>query len=142
MPAPSGTWTPRAVAGWAPCRDNSCSSSTVVPRGRSQRGDKHQPFIFATSDGAIEEELAASGCDGVIAGHCGLPFTCQSGGRLWHNAGVIGMPANGGTRPVWYSVLTPSDDGVLIEHHSLDYGLVLQLRRDCVACWLICEAGH
>jgi hypothetical protein len=54
-------------------------------------------FIFATSDEAIEEELAASDCDGIIAGHCGLPFTRESGGRLWHTAGVIGMPANYGT---------------------------------------------
>lgn len=78
-------------------------------------------FVFATSDGAIEEELAASGCDGVIAGHCDLPFTCQSGGRLWHDARVIGMPANHGTKRVWFSVFTLSDNGVLIEHHSLDY---------------------
>ena len=43
-------------------------------------------FIFATSDGAIEEELAASGCGGVIAGHCGLPFTRESvaaSGTTW-----------------------------------------------------------
>jgi predicted phosphodiesterase len=78
-------------------------------------------FIFATSDDAIEEELAASACDGVIAGHCGLPFTRQSDGCLWHNAGVVGVPANDGTRRVWFSVLTPSDGGVAIEHHALDY---------------------
>ncbi len=78
-------------------------------------------FIFATSDEAIEEELATSGCDGVIAGHSGLPFTCESGGRLWHNAGVVGMPANDGTPRVWFSVLVPSDGDILIEHHALDY---------------------
>jgi predicted phosphodiesterase len=78
-------------------------------------------FIFATSDEAIEEELAASGCDGVIAGHCGLPFTCERAGRLWHNAGVIGMPANDGTPRVWFSVLAPLDGGILVEHHALDY---------------------
>jgi hypothetical protein len=78
-------------------------------------------FIFETSAKAIEEELAASGCDGVIAGHCGLPFTHHVGGHLWHNAGVIGMPANDGTRRVWFSVLTPFDRGILIEHHPLKY---------------------
>jgi predicted phosphodiesterase len=78
-------------------------------------------FIFATSDEAIEEELASSGCDGVIAGHCGLPFTCESGGRLWHNAGVIGMPANDGTPRVWFSIIVPSADSILVEHHALDY---------------------
>jgi predicted phosphodiesterase len=78
-------------------------------------------FIFATSAEAIEEELAASGCDGVIAGHCGLPFTCLSGGRLWHNAGVVGMPANDGTARVWFSVLVPSHGEIRVEHHALDY---------------------
>jgi predicted phosphodiesterase len=78
-------------------------------------------FIFATSDAAIGEELAASGCDGVIAGHCGLPFTRQSRNRLWHNAGVVGMPANDGTPRGWFSLLIPSGGGILIEHHALDY---------------------
>ncbi len=78
-------------------------------------------FVFASCQEAIEEELAASGRDGVIAGHCGLPFTCESGGRLWHNAGVVGVPANDGTPRVWFSVLTPSDDGILVEHHALGY---------------------
>jgi predicted phosphodiesterase len=78
-------------------------------------------FIFATSDDAIEEELTASGCDGVIAGHCGLPFTTESGGRLWHSAGVIGMPANDGTPRVWFSVLVTLDSSIRVEHHALDY---------------------
>src|SRR6266850_256492 len=86
-------------------------------------------FIFATSKEAIEEELAASGCDGVIAGHCGLPFTCESGGRLWHNAGVVGMPANDGTPRVWFSVLVPSDGDIHIEHHALDYNHIAAAAR-------------
>jgi predicted phosphodiesterase len=78
-------------------------------------------FVFASGDAAIEEELAASGCDGVIAGHCGLPFTREIDGRLWHNAGVVGMPANDGTPRVWFSTLTPAADGILVEHHPLEY---------------------
>jgi predicted phosphodiesterase len=78
-------------------------------------------FVFASSDQAIAEELAAAGCDGVLAGHCGLPFTSVIDGRLWHNAGTIGMPANDGTPRVWYSLLTPTDEGIRIEHHALDY---------------------
>ena len=31
------------------------------------------------------------------------------------------MPANDGTPRVWLSVLTPSDKGVVIEHHALSY---------------------
>jgi predicted phosphodiesterase len=78
-------------------------------------------FVFASCDTAIDEELAASDCDGVIAGHCGLPFTREVDGRLWHNAGVVGMPANDGTPRVWFSTITPADDGILVEHHPLDY---------------------
>jgi SAM-dependent methyltransferase len=78
-------------------------------------------FVFATSDAAIAEELAATDADGVIGGHCGLPFTRIVGGRLWHNAGVVGVPANDGTPRVWFSVLTPARDGIAIAHHALDY---------------------
>lgn len=78
-------------------------------------------FVFPSCTEAIEEELTASDRDGVIAGHCGLPFTRAVGGRLWHNAGVVGMPANDGTPRVWFSVLTPSDDGIVVEHHAIDY---------------------
>ena len=78
-------------------------------------------FVFASTDDAIAEELAASGCDGVIAGHCGLPFTCERNGWLWHNAGVIGMPANDGTSCVWYSILAPTDANITIAHHALAY---------------------
>jgi hypothetical protein len=60
--------------------------------------------------------------DGVIAGHCGLPFVDQPGGRLWCNAGTIGMPANDGTPRVWYALLTPERAGSLrIEIHPLSY---------------------
>jgi predicted phosphodiesterase len=78
-------------------------------------------FVFASDNEAIAEELIASGCDGVIAGHCGLPFTREIDGHLWHNAGVVGMPANDGTPRVWFSTLTPSDDGIVVDHQALDY---------------------
>jgi predicted phosphodiesterase len=86
-------------------------------------------FVFATSDDAITEELAAADCDGVIAGHCGLPFTRVVDGRLWHNAGVVGMPANDGTPRAWFSVLTPSAGGLAIEHHALDYDHAAAARK-------------
>ena len=80
-------------------------------------------FIFATSDiGEKRAELALSGSDGVIGGHCGLAFSQVIDGRLWHNAGVVGMPANDGTRRVWYSVISPlAGGGVRIEHRPLEY---------------------
>lgn len=79
-------------------------------------------FIFASTPAEEKaRQLAAAGVDGVIAGHCGIPFTQTVGGRLWHNAGAIGMPANDGTSRVWYSVLTALDGLVSVEHCPLAY---------------------
>ncbi|WP_199520123.1 metallophosphoesterase family protein [Fulvimarina endophytica] len=75
-------------------------------------------FLFASSP---EAEIAMTNADGVVAGHCGLPFTRMAGGRLWHNAGVVGMPANDGTPRVWFSLMTPEDGGLRIEHRALAY---------------------
>ncbi len=66
-------------------------------------------------------ELALSGADGVVAGHSGVPFSQLADGRLWHNAGAIGLPANDATPRVWYSILRPCPDGVLVEHRPLAY---------------------
>jgi pyruvate-formate lyase-activating enzyme/predicted phosphodiesterase len=79
-------------------------------------------YVFASTPAAAKlEELERCGADGVIAGHCGLPFTQTIAGRLWHNAGAIGMPANDGTPRVWFSLLEPTDDGLRIEHRALAY---------------------
>jgi len=79
-------------------------------------------FIFASTGSAVKAaEIAATGCDGVVAGHCGLPFTDIVGGRLWHNSGALGMPANDGTARIWFSLLTPTAEGVRIEHRALHY---------------------
>jgi predicted phosphodiesterase len=79
-------------------------------------------FIFASaSEDELAGEIDRTSCDGVIAGHCGLPFSRIVRGRLWHNSGAIGMPANDGTPRVWCSVLTPGERGIGIEHLSLHY---------------------
>jgi len=53
---------------------------------------------FASTDAAVKRsEIAAAGSDGVIAGHCGVPFTDIVDGKLWHNSGALGLPANDGT---------------------------------------------
>jgi predicted phosphodiesterase len=80
-------------------------------------------YVFAsTPDDVVAAEIATAGADGVIAGHSGLPFTRIVGGRLWHNAGVVGLPANDGTPRTWYAILTPEDDGAIrVVHHPLAY---------------------
>ncbi len=79
-------------------------------------------FVFASTAAAIKRaELDLAEADGVIAGHCGLPFSQTVDGKLWHNAGVVGMPAHDGTPRVWYSVLTPIDGGLRVAHRALDY---------------------
>lgn len=79
-------------------------------------------FLFASHDDAtLREDIDLLDTDAVVGGHCGLPFTRSLGRRLWHNAGVVGMPANDGTPRVWYSILTPGTDGTRIAMCSLDY---------------------
>jgi predicted phosphodiesterase/uncharacterized Fe-S cluster-containing radical SAM superfamily protein len=79
-------------------------------------------FVFASTAAALKRrEIDLAGADGVIGGHCGLPFTQTIDGKLWHNAGVVGMPAHDGTPRAWFSVLTPVDGGLRIEHRALAY---------------------
>lgn len=79
-------------------------------------------FIFASTPAEVKrDEMELANCDGVIAGHSGIPFTQIVAGRLWHNPGAIGMPANDGTPRTWYSTMTPIDGGLRVEMHSLDY---------------------
>ncbi|HUC60583.1 MAG TPA: metallophosphoesterase family protein [Alphaproteobacteria bacterium] len=65
-------------------------------------------FVFASTPAAEKTlELERAGADGILAGHCGIPFAEMVGARLWLNAGAVGMPANDGTARVWYALLTP-----------------------------------
>ncbi len=81
-------------------------------------------WVFDSTDHRTKAaELDLGQCDGIIAGHCGLPF-CSTApdDRLWLNAGVIGMPANDGTPRGWYSILEPDDHGSIhIRIESFDY---------------------
>lgn len=79
-------------------------------------------FLFASHpESDFEPEFAAAGAGMILAGHSGIPFTRRMGGRVWHNSGPLGLPANDATPRVWFSVLTPEEEGVHIEHHVLDY---------------------
>jgi predicted phosphodiesterase len=81
-------------------------------------------FLFASDpDELFAQELDLAGVDGVIAGHSGLPFTrFLKDGRIWHNAGAIGMPANDGTPRGWYAIIEAQRDGDLsFTLHPLAY---------------------
>ena len=91
---------------------------TVVHGGVEQINQ----FIFPSTDqGTKQAQMDIAQTDGIIAGHCGIPFTQKIKDKLWHNPGVIGMPANDGTAHVWYSLWRPAADQIRIEHHRLDY---------------------
>jgi len=71
-------------------------------------------WVFASTPAAEKQaEMALAGADGIVGGHCGLPFVDILGGRLWCNAGTVGLPANDGTPRVWYAILTPERAGAI-----------------------------
>lgn len=81
-------------------------------------------FIHASTPARVKAlDIETAGADGIVGGHCGIPFSQIIRGRLWHNPGVIGLPANDGTPRGWFSVLTPGAwaGSLLIEHIALDY---------------------
>lgn len=88
-------------------------------------------FIWPSSpDAVFEEEFAAieaevGQVDGVIAGHCGIPFERDINGKAWINAGVIGMPPHDGRTQTRFAIL--SEDGV--RFYSLDYDFEQAARR-------------
>jgi hypothetical protein len=76
--------------------------------------DGSSQFLWASDGAELDRQLGRVNVDGVIGGHCGLPFTRIGPAGLWHNPGVIGMPANDGTPRGWYSVLTPGPAGLTV----------------------------
>ena len=81
-------------------------------------------FIFASTPARVKAlDLARMKVDGIVAGHSGLPFSQIVKGKLWHNAGVVGMPANDGTPRLWFSVVSPGEANrtLRIEHACLSF---------------------
>jgi len=100
-------------------------------------------FVFPSTDIAIKQsELEQSGAELVIGGHSGVPFTETLGPKLWHNPGIIGIPANDGTPRVWFSTMTPTDDGIRFEHRVLDYTYEKTARRIFDSKALPDDYGH
>lgn len=92
--------------------------------------DSINRFIFGSTPWPEKEwQIALAACDGVLGGHCGIPFTQAVHDKLWHNAGAIGMPANDGTPRGWYSLLIPTDDGIEIRARPLDYDVRTAARK-------------
>ena len=78
-------------------------------------------FIFKSTDWAKKQQnFEAANADVILGGHCGLPFNDVQNNQYWLNSGVIGMPANDGTRRVWYMILDDSN-GFSFTHHSFEY---------------------
>lgn len=79
-------------------------------------------FLFASApESVLAAEIAATGCDGVVAGHCGIPFARRIGEGFWLNAGAIGMPADDGTPRGWFALLRPEEGRLRVELRPLDY---------------------
>ncbi|MBK6631616.1 MAG: hypothetical protein IPG33_11650 [Betaproteobacteria bacterium] len=99
----------------------------AVVHGGAHRINEYS--VASTPPDIKYKEIEATGCDGVLSGHCGLPFTEIVDGRLWHNAGAIGIPANDGTHRTWYSTITPYHGKLCIELHPLDYDYQITARK-------------
>ena len=81
-------------------------------------------FLFASTPDAekiAELSLLSKDIDGLITGHCGIPFGQMIEGRAWLNAGVIGLPANDGTSDGWYLLIDHIDNMIKCEWHRLSY---------------------
>lgn len=79
-------------------------------------------FIFPSKNGDYKKsQITATGADVVLCGHNGMHFTSILGDKVWHNAGVIGMPANDGTPRTWYSLIYKEDNHICFTHKALDY---------------------
>ena len=75
-------------------------------------------FIFPSS---LEKNQDTQKVDGYIVGHSGIPFIGKTNGKPWVNSGACGMPANDGTRRVWFATIDCSNEKTIIETHALDY---------------------
>lgn len=79
-------------------------------------------FMFASlPQTEFAAEIDLTDADVVIAGHTGIAFTRPIAGRVWHNCGALGLPANDGTPRGWYSLIEPCQEGLRLSHHALCY---------------------
>lgn len=76
-------------------------------------------FVFASDDhAALFSDMTQRSVDVTLSGHNGIPYTQIEGDSVWHNAGVIGMPANEGQTHTWYSVIEETASGEIEFRHE------------------------
>jgi len=89
-------------------------------------------FIFGSTPWEHKQRnFDAAKVDVILAGHSGLPFHHIQDGKMWLNAGVIGMPANDGTRRVWYMLMNEGDSqqSLQFEHKAFEYNHTLAFQK-------------
>ncbi|AXI46854.1 diadenosine tetraphosphatase [Sulfitobacter sp. SK012] len=80
-------------------------------------------FIWSNSERDLFDhewrvlEAQVGPVDGVIAGHCGIPFIHEAARGPWINAGVIGMPPHDGHQQTRAALL----EGGEVSFHRLSY---------------------
>ena len=101
-------------------------SVTVVHGGVNQINR----FIFPSTPEAVKrEELDLAGSDILIGGHSGIPCADLVDRRAWLNAGVIGLPANDGTRDGWYLLINSEGERLHFIWQRLSYAAELTQRN-------------
>lgn len=75
-------------------------------------------FIFPST---LANEDYCKNIDGYIVGHSGIPFLGATNNKPWLNTGASGMPANDGTRRIWFATIEADENQIFIENHALEY---------------------
>ncbi|HZV26728.1 MAG TPA: radical SAM protein [Acidothermaceae bacterium] len=78
------------------------------------------------SDEEHESRAGVSGADVICCTHSGLPWIRRIAGSLVVNVGVLGKPANDGSRNVWYAILDLAAAGAKATLVPLDYDWAAQ----------------
>ncbi|MCD6188487.1 MAG: metallophosphoesterase family protein [Desulfuromusa sp.] len=112
------------------CFELAGRSVTVVHGGVNQINR----FIFPSTPETVKrEELDLAGSDILIGGHSGIPSGELVGRRACLNAGVIGLPANDGTRAGWYLLISSEEERIHFSWQRLRYAAELTHRNMCAA---------